>query len=1264
MGFFWSWAGHLTGPTYCPTSVQPHPLAILSIHRFLPFGVPVTYKMPIAAPELQVVAAQNKFLREMAPFFNATKKTRDHKEFLDAFYSLWWDRFPLRLADFSGDHDEMEWTRGIRNQYNARDLLWAAAASKELAPAPWREYVNIEADRKRRSTVPRPKPRPLNRAKEIIDVDAIPDASTSGDHEIIDVDALPDADFSIIDVDALPDANVTIIDVDALPDADVTIIDVDALPEVTTLPEPISSLKPDSQPVNIPVNVGITAHEVPEVDTPLEPITDNRSFPYAPTTAIPDDDDELPELVSPEVLGLGAAFYTPPPRLPDYGVSDRLKIGSVQINFDLATLSDRYNISVSLTLSLSRTMARTSKKFKLINHHRPSTKSPTKRVAQHTSYSSKDGAGSTVATRFLTIKPSIPTQPTPGGDDLTATTDVRGTDAGINIAYDSAYLEHLEENGEEAPKRKRHASDDPLKMWLPFRDQYLQELICVDGRGPQFWNGSYFEKKSLKSMGLRFQLGHIQGERCANPQSCTYDDFTIIDNKGIHTVGIDFCACGASNQSHVVQLLRARLFPATVSAPRSAASFQVLKTFEILSYESKVSVFEFYSSLARLTDNTGLSTPKDRYPSFLIMIREWRYLKMLKRAARGHEINGIETTTPGSCAVECPACPQPDKNMPNGWQDAPDDKKWLHSLFVGIDANFRMKRKDVSNDDLDPDLGKGFAYFVEEKTYKAHLENHRNEVEPKSTCLRHDAVNLANSKPSQGHAATGVGTIECIRHDMKRPLSVGDLQVGERYCNMDYLFYQSIRRSSLTHFIVSYDIACQWSINLRQRMFDLDHEFLIFNKEVNVRFFVPKFHLPAHVVSCRTSFSFNYGLGVARTDGEAPERGWADIDPLSASTKEMGPGSRRDTLDSHFGDYNWRKVIAMGRTLLRRFNKASTDIVDHVTAHRELSASIPPELLVIWTAQVKAWEKNQSEMNPFISEVIIMPTNALPAPTQAAVRRELAESEAQHAGQSSEISFDDYVSPSVLIASGLNLEGEQYVIRSIVQESILISARRSLNSEAAKIWEHSQDRQHTKLQLRSNTLQRKIASWTRIQQMYIPGVVALRQAEEHALAAQKKSSKPYTMCLWLPSHIGGKISFDLSLARIEWKLRIAQAYEALDTVRSNLQIRSHLFKFKDRFVRGQHANTRARGALDTVQARISTAADEYRAAYSALTSLSTLLGDYSWQQSLLPLDASDLRELSEAENESVSEGRRKISWIWKTLGVIGDDNSDTLRDGQ
>jgi hypothetical protein len=62
---------------------------------------------------------------------------------------------------------------------------------------------------------------------------------------------------------------------------------------------------------------------------------------------------------------------------------------------------------------------------------------------------------------------------------------------------------------------------------------------------------------------------------------------------------------------------------------------------------------------------------KDRYDEFLRMIREWRHLKMLKRAGRGHDPAGVLATTEGECAVLCPACPQPGKNLPDNWQNAP-----------------------------------------------------------------------------------------------------------------------------------------------------------------------------------------------------------------------------------------------------------------------------------------------------------------------------------------------------------------------------------------------------------------------------------------------------------------------------------------------------------------------------------------------------------------------------------------------------------------
>jgi hypothetical protein len=62
---------------------------------------------------------------------------------------------------------------------------------------------------------------------------------------------------------------------------------------------------------------------------------------------------------------------------------------------------------------------------------------------------------------------------------------------------------------------------------------------------------------------------------------------------------------------------------------------------------------------------------QDRYVSFLLMVRQWRHLKLLKRTARGHDPNGVAATAEGECAVICPACPQPGKNLPDNWWDAP-----------------------------------------------------------------------------------------------------------------------------------------------------------------------------------------------------------------------------------------------------------------------------------------------------------------------------------------------------------------------------------------------------------------------------------------------------------------------------------------------------------------------------------------------------------------------------------------------------------------
>ena len=198
----------------------------------------------------------------------------------------------------------------------------------------------------------------------------------------------------------------------------------------------------------------------------------------------------------------------------------------------------------------------------------------------------------------------------------------------------------------------------------------------------QRWDGKKFARVSLKDLGLRVQLGHPVGESCVSPVTAFNDAFVVLDVTGVHEVGVDFCGCERA-MAHWVQLLRRRWFPATSIDPQTAATLSLLEHVRLISVQSKVSAFEYYHALLRRTDHTSISPSRvppllrtirlelnltcsalqDWYQSFILMVNQWRHLKMLKRAGRGNDPVGVSATQPGECAVECPACPHPGKNV-------------------------------------------------------------------------------------------------------------------------------------------------------------------------------------------------------------------------------------------------------------------------------------------------------------------------------------------------------------------------------------------------------------------------------------------------------------------------------------------------------------------------------------------------------------------------------------------------------------------------
>ncbi|KAJ7725755.1 hypothetical protein B0H14DRAFT_3519240 [Mycena olivaceomarginata] len=451
---------------------------------------------------------------------------------------------------------------------------------------------------------------------------------------------------------------------------------------------------------------------------------------------------------------------------------------------------------------------------------------------------------------------------------------------------------------------------------------------------------------------------------------------------------------------------------------------------------------------------------------------------------------------------------------------------------------------------------------------------------------------------------------------------------------MDWIIAMILRRlDPRLRKIISYDIVCQWWKFLKECLRALPPASRVTLILALVRFTIPKMHIKGHLRSCQMTYSLNLIPGSVETNG-----------------------GREDTLNGHWGSWNWQKLVGLGERLRTKLDRANTKYVDQMESFTEFSAQ-QAERMPCWKALVEAIEANPSAKNPYEMKVKAL--------TEKDVLLRFEKEEAERV-QNGVLGIHS-VSPSLFVAAGLEVEDEQCATSprpsraqeggTTSQEIDMIALRQSLNQSIQRL--------------------------RKLQATYTPAsIVAFDE-------------QPEQVPLFLPSALStAQRSMEgvPALAVIEGAMREVQCSHALVRLRSQLHVKSRLLTYKALQARHQGANTRVCAIVERNKCKIRLHSEKYQMAWEAKRRLADGDADMVGWPPLLREDIrcmEDAEELAKsAEKHKEQEARRlrredalrdqgelppltceeqeerasrggksvrKVSWIWTAAGIVGSD---------
>ncbi|EPS98310.1 hypothetical protein FOMPIDRAFT_59073, partial [Fomitopsis schrenkii] len=817
-----------------------------------------------------------------------------------------------------------------------------------------------------------------------------------------------------------------------------------------------------------------------------------------------------------------------------------------------------------------------------------------------------------------------------------------------------------------------------MRQWLPYRDKFIECVLDMEGPaistrdcvncGTQYslwrcldcadramlctaccrerhrhhylhrvekWSW-YYEASSLYEVGVKLRLGHNR-LACQSSQLLSDEKLRVVDTNGVHDVRITWCACPQAAE-HPLQLLSMGLYPASVISPKTAFTFRVLSDFLLANKVSAITAQSYFQRLRRLTNPAFPHRVPDRYRELLRCSRQWRNMKHRKWNGFGHDQGEVPA---GGLALDCVACPRPTVNLAPGWEN--DEDQWKFMPTFVMDGNFSAEHLRPRGLGDDVALGDGQGFMVTDAPYKAHLANSR-EVSEQSKCNAHKAVNRGAAARADMEA-TGIGAVACGRHGCFLPHAVVDFQKGERQMNMDYALSEALKSvTGAKRLLVMYDVACQYSKKLPKRFTDSSSLTWPASAEV-VYWGIGLFHVHAHQRECLPKYSPSFIPGAGTVDGEIIETLWSSLNRIASSTRAMSTSHRKEVMDDHMNDSNWRKTVGMVTMLCKRFQEASKNKTLSLEFLQALEQSANPAQLQEWRdIEVTARAERHHNLDVMMPYEVTMEK----APGRREMQLRLEADEGRKADEPGQVSW---------LAEGIALPEQQLGISALarslgrqasVDGRLKLVARRNrlqhalglFETKASMYWGEDTDDE----EVHQATLYNE---WEDVDDEPIDEWLEQGEPED--------AIHPETIPVRLPSTLGLNTLTrrkQQELAHQELQLREGQANDALHRLREVLGMKSVVFATDVR--EAQNSQRLSTRAWNNIQSLAKTINEHARVYTHARDAMKRLLMEDQLASRFQPLEQSDLRVITEVvDNKEPGARDKAVPWIW-AVDVGGD----------